>query len=263
MAAVIEQMTTGRVVPSKAEPRVATRTDAVIVATIFDRILEVFDEGLAQMPEAPPVSGYRQSVALDDGRAVAMALEDMPYRQYRLSLDFGRGAKSGELRLIFPYDSTGQDGAVALMDAQWRKGWHAAVMQTQALVEAVLHRFTIPLDEIGSLDVGSIIPIPLAAVAQVSLEGGDGQCVATGKLGQCNGHRAVRVAAGPVGEGVPRSVLSAQDFVIAGVADVAILATDAGAANAGSGDVPEDKGSDMGGAGQPGDAQMAEIGTVA
>ena len=260
-AAVIEQMTTGRVVPSRAEPRAATRTDAVIVATILDRILEIFDEGLAQMPDAPPVAGYRQSVALEDGRAVAMALEDMPYRLYRLSLDFGRGAKMGELRLIFPYDPSGQDQAAATLDAQWRSGWHAAVMQTQTVVEAVLHRFTIPLDEIGSLGVGALIPIPLAAVAQVSLEGSDGQCVATGKLGQCNGHRAVRVGAGPVGEGASKSVLSAQDFVIAG-ADAAVVQGEAVAVDPATMDAPAAGGSEGAGADQSGEAKVAELGAV-
>ncbi len=263
MAAVIEQLTTGRVVPSQADPRAATRTDAVIIATILDRILELFDEGLAQMTEAPPVAGYRQSVSLEDGRAVTMALEDMPYRLYRLSLDFGRGAKSGELCLIFPFDPAGKDAIECSIQAQWRSNWRAAVMQTLVLVEAVLHRFTIPLDEIGALAVGTRIPIPLTAVSRVSLEGENNRCVATGKLGQCNGHRAVRVAAGSATESPLTSELSARDFVMIGDAVAVNLANEGDTTDTGTVTPPDRAASDGAMSDQADDEAMPQPGTVA
>ncbi|MFV2002692.1 MAG: FliM/FliN family flagellar motor switch protein, partial [Paracoccaceae bacterium] len=220
MAAIIEQLTTGRVVPGRAEPREATRTDAVVVATVLDRLLEVFDDGLGRMQTPPPVAGFRQAVSLPDGRAVKMALEEMPYRLFRLSLDFSHGAKTGELRLIFPFDLSDQGASDATLQARWRNQWHQALSQTQTDVEAVLHRFSLPLDEIESLRVGALIPVPASAVAAVSLEGGDGRCVATGKLGQCGGHRAVRIISGELAEAPPTVDLSAQDMVLSDVDEV-------------------------------------------
>ncbi len=262
MAAVIEQMTTGRVVPSQADPRQATRTDAVIVATILDRILEIFDEGLAQITDAPQVAGYRQSVALEDGRAITMALEDMPYRLYRLALDFGRGAKSGELSLIFPCDPTGQGANASVMQAQWRANWRHAVMQSEVSVEAVLHRFTIPLDELGSLAAGTYVPVPVECVGRVSLEGSDRRCVATGKLGQCGGHRAIRLAAGPVSEQLSVSEISVLDFAADSESDAVKSDGKAATADAGAKGAPDVASSEDGGADQAGDARVPEMGTV-
>jgi len=262
MAAVIEQLTTGRVVPSQADPRTATRTDAVIVATILDRILEIFDEGLAQVTDAPPVAGYRQSVSLEDGRAITMALEDMPYRLYRLALDFGRGAKSGELSLIFPRDPTGQSAISSSAQAQWRANWRHAVMQSEVMVKAVLHRFTIPLDELGSLEVGTFVPMPLASVDRVSLEGSDRRCVATGKLGQCGGHRAIRVAAGSATEQPATSEMSAQDFATSDDPPAASLESETVPMDTGEAPPPGALGSDDANSDPSGDAAMPQMGTA-
>ncbi|MGR3344879.1 MAG: FliM/FliN family flagellar motor switch protein, partial [Paracoccaceae bacterium] len=262
MAAVIEQMTTGRVVPSQADLRTATRTDAVIVATILDRILEIFDEGLAQVTDAPPVAGYRQSVSLEDGRAITMALEDMPYRLYRLALDFGRGAKTGELSLIFPDDPSGRGANASSVQARWRANWRNAVMQSEVLVEAVLHRFTIPLDELGNLEVGTFVPIPLECVSRVSLEGSDRRSVATGKLGQCNGHRAVRVAAGSATEQPATSEMSTQDFATRGGPPAANLESETVPMDTGEAPPPGALGSDDANSDPSGDAAMPQMDTA-
>ncbi len=234
----------------------------MIVATILDRILEIFDEGLAQVTDPPPVSGFRQSVSLEDGRAITMALEDMPYRLYRLALDFGRGAKSGELSLIFPRDPTGQSAISSSAQAQWRANWRHAVMQSEVMVKAVLHRFTIPLDELGSLEVGTFVPMPLASVDRVSLEGSDRRCVATGKLGQCGGHRAIRVAAGSATEQPATSEMSAQDFATSDDPPAASLESETVPMDTGEAPPPGALGSDDANSDPSGDAAMPQMGTA-
>ena len=67
-------------------------------------------------------------------------------------------------------------------------------MATPAQLEAVLHRMTIPLGAVTGLKVGDMIPLPMAAVELLRLEGLGGRKLVFGKLGQSHGHRAVRLS---------------------------------------------------------------------
>ena len=67
------------------------------------------------------------------------------------------------------------------------------VMQTEARLGAILHRVTLPLGAVMALLPGEILPLPAAALGHVVVEGVDGRPLATGKLGQNRGMRAVRL----------------------------------------------------------------------
>jgi len=193
MSALVEQLITGRVVPSPADPRPPTRTDAAVIAEFMGMMLKVFDDGLAQIGDAPPVSGFRQVGLLEDSRAVTMALEDIDYRHYRLSLDLADGAKTGELQLIFPWNRVMPAASTGAGISRWKTDWRDVVKTTHAPIEAILHRTSMPISEIARLQVGTTILIPAEAIGAMSLEGENRHPVATGRLGQTNGHRAVRV----------------------------------------------------------------------
>ena len=135
-------------------------------------------------------------------------------------------------------------------------------MQSEALVEAVLHRFMIPLDEIGSLEVGTSVPIPLECVSRVLLEGSDGRCVATGKLGQCGGRRAVRVAAGSQSEQLAASELSVLGFAANSEADAVNLENEAATVDPGAIAALDMASSEIGNSDQPEDADAPEMGIV-
>jgi flagellar motor switch protein FliM len=193
VAALVEHQTTGRVVPDEAEARTPTRTDAVMVAELIDRIILLFETNLAPMDDPPPVFGYRYATSLENPRAVAMALEDMPYRIYRLKLDFGIGAKSGYVSLIFPWFSASAEQLDAKQSKEWTQTLKSSVCETHVQVEAVLHRQKMSFAQITALEVGSTVLIPGAALAMVTVQGSDGQGVGRAKLGQMSGYRAVRV----------------------------------------------------------------------
>ncbi len=194
VSAFLEQLITGRIVPAQAETRAPTPTDAAVMVNILNLILGGFNTEMAAVPEAPPVIGFRQSGLLEDGRAVAMALEDIAYRVYELGLDMGNGAKKGQLRLVFPWDSATPQAGQGMGGSEWDKAWPQTIGGTQAAIQAILYRKSMSLNDITELQVGTLIPIPTEAIAAISLEGSDHRAVAMGRLGQSNGHRAIRVA---------------------------------------------------------------------
>lgn len=193
ISALVEHLTTGRIVPGEAAPRRPTRTDAVMVSDFLDRFLGLFDEMLQTLPDVPPVRSFRYSALLAEPRMVQMALEDVDYRLYRLRIDLGRGARSGEMLLAFPFAAARATGPGPADAAGWQRDLDAAVMQSEVPVRAVLHRVLMPLDDITRWRPGDMLDIPVAALTAVELEGIDRRVVATAKLGQVTGHRALRI----------------------------------------------------------------------
>lgn len=194
VAGVVEHLTTGRVVPAVSEPRTATRTDAMMISDLLNRVLGAFDAELKQMPDAPPVAGFHHLLVLEDARAVLMALDEIPYRQLTLAVDLGGGAKMGEIFLYFPYEPPRKTDYRTREYDEWHDKWHEQVMEIRAPIEAVIHRVSMPVTEVMALEVGSLIPVPIEQITAVSLEGSDGHSVAIGKLGQLAGFRAIRIS---------------------------------------------------------------------
>lgn len=186
VAAIVEIQTTGRVSPHPAPPRPPTRTDGVLAADLVDRFLEVFEEQTADMEAAPPVEGFRYAMPLDDQRAIELALPEGAYLAMTLTIDFGRGAKTGTLRIAVP---AVERASAAQIGAELE----ATLMDAETGLTAVLHRLRMPLDEVTRLQPGDLIPVPLAAVGRLSLEAPGAGVVGHARLGQMNGHRAVRV----------------------------------------------------------------------
>ncbi len=193
VSAVVEHMVTGRVVPGPAEDRTPTATDAAVLRDMFDRIMQQFDETLSAMETAPPVTGFRASSIMENARAVELALEEMDYRRYVISVDFSGGAKTGELQLIFPWHPEFGTSAQLSQSRRWSREWQAAVKSSRARLDAVLCRLPMPLEQVGEMRVGDLIKLPRSALDAVSIEGADGQAVATGRLGQAQGMRAIRL----------------------------------------------------------------------
>ena len=195
LAALVEIQTTGRVVPNPAAPRAPTRTDAIMAADFIDRMLELFEEVVeeAELSILAAISGFRYAMPMSDTRAVLMALEDIPYRQFTLTMDLGSGAKEGSMQLVFPFDpprlrvdrGDTAGGTETLADA---------VMDTKAEMTAVLHRREMPLAAVTALTVGALVPVPREALVNVRLEDVTGREISLGRLGQVGGHRAVRIS---------------------------------------------------------------------
>lgn len=194
VAALIEIQTTGRVVPRPAEPRPPTRTDAIMCADFIDRTLEIVEARLVEAggPGAPAFSGFRYAMALADERAIAITLDDMPYRIMKLPLDFVQGAKLGEILLALPFYPPGQ-GMRGGDGGRFTEAMRARVLNAQACLSAVLARHSMTLAQVARLEVGSVIALPREALARVEIADLQGRVVAHGRLGQADGHRALRL----------------------------------------------------------------------
>jgi flagellar motor switch protein FliM len=116
-------------------------------------------------------------------------------------LRLGNGAKSGAVMLALPAEGRGRAPKPApsatpapVAAALFAKALSDQVMRTEADIAAVLHRFTVPLSVVMALKVGDLVPLSTAALDRIVLQGLDGRPLATGRLGQNGGMRAVRLA---------------------------------------------------------------------
>ena len=70
-------------------------------------------------------------------------------------------------------------------------------MQTPTEVESIIGRLRLPLAIEETLKVGQVLPLLELDIGAVSLNASDGSCIATCRLGQSGGMRAVRVEPKP------------------------------------------------------------------
>ena len=120
----------------------------------------------------------------------------------------------GEVALIFPAAGQGPapvgmsdnpevlDAVAASRLAEagreeiWAQALARAVAHATTEVVAVLGRVSLSLSDVLALDVGVSLPLPMAALQMVQLEGVGGTLLCRGQIGQGNGRRALRLYAG-------------------------------------------------------------------
>jgi flagellar motor switch protein FliM len=199
LSGMIEMQMMGRVSPAPPASRKPTRTDAAMVAGFIDRAMEELELALAEDGDLVWAGGFRYASFLDDPRPLGLLLDDLPLRVLSAEVSLSKGAKSGPVLLALPADGRGprparlapQDPAAS--GAGFAQALADQVMAAESRLHAVLHRVTIPLSAVMGLKPGDLMPLPMAAIERVVLEGLDGRRVATGKLGQNRGMRAIRL----------------------------------------------------------------------
>ncbi|WP_297769768.1 FliM/FliN family flagellar motor C-terminal domain-containing protein [uncultured Roseovarius sp.] len=200
LAALIEVQTTGAVHPGVARPRVPTRTDAAMVAPLIDAVLAGVD---AQMRDA--VAGYRPrgfsfGDMVEDTRALALLLLAPEFDVLRLNVDLGPGIKTGRLDVLLPVDISPRiptDDATVAGDGP--VGLGNVVINAPLVLDAAMARLRIPLRDVWAFKIGDLVPVPREAIGETELLGPKGHLVATARLGQMNGWRALRLIAGGAG----------------------------------------------------------------
>jgi flagellar motor switch protein FliM len=205
LSAMIEMQTMGRVGNGAPPVRKPTRTDATMVAGIIDGALADLEAALDYDPDLVWAGGFRYASFLDDPRPLGLLLEEDSYRVLEAELRLASGAKSGAVLLALPAEGRGrlprpmpEETPAPIAQAQFAKALADQVMVTEAELAAVLHRTTIPLSQVMGLEPGAIVPLPMAALDKIVLQGLDGRQLAVGKLGQNRGMRAVRLLPEPV-----------------------------------------------------------------
>ena len=203
-SAMVEVLTMGRCGTQPPDPRRPTRTDSAMLAPLADLALANLEEALAEEGDLVWTSGFRFASFIEEARPLGLLLEEMPYRVVQATASLAAGARSGEILLILPAEGKGRKPrakANAIPDAVARPAFAAALSQrvdaAEVQIDAVVARLRMPLAETMRLAVDMVLPLPNAALDQISFEGMDGRNVAIGRLGQHRGMRAVRLTSDP------------------------------------------------------------------
>ena len=227
LAAMTEMQTIGRVSAALPMPRKPSRTDAAMVAGFVDMALAGLETALAEVSDLIWAGGFRYASFLDDPRPLGLLLEDIAYRVLVAEVSIEMGVRVGHILLALPAAGRGQQTkvvanalSVAGADHAFRADLTEQVEDAVCVLQAVVHRLTCPLSAVISLQVGDVLPMPLATVDRVWFEGLDGQRIADGRLGQNRGMRAVRLSpsqhAKPAHTDVSHEIADAQTLAVAG-----------------------------------------------
>lgn len=200
LASVIEMQTIGRVAATTPLPRRPTRTDAAMSIRLIDTALSMLETALACASDLTWTGGFRYASFLEQARPLGLLLDDVPYRVLVCDLDIAAGARSGRVLLALPAEGRGPmpanpppSGETPVTAQAWRAGLSGAVLGAEVVMDAVIGTMRLPLAQAMALEVGMLLPLPDARVDSVRLLVPGGEGMATGKLGQTRGMRAIRL----------------------------------------------------------------------
>lgn len=176
VAALVSMQMTGRV--GDMVPRRPTRVDATLCRNAIDIALATAGEAAA---------GFRVDQFLTGADALDLFLPagDLTVLRTDVSLN---GQQPGLFLILPPALATEGEGE------GFGTGLADQVMASEAVLNAVLCRMTVPLEAILHLQVGTTVPLPRASLEGVGFETVSGQRVAEGRLGQNRGLRAIRLS---------------------------------------------------------------------
>ncbi|MGR3466048.1 FliM/FliN family flagellar motor switch protein [Limimaricola sp.] len=189
--AVVEAQTLGAPRAQAVPAGPVTGTEAAMMAPLLSGLLERF--GPIDDSELQAAVGLRPGLRLADKRAAGLILPEARYELLRFDVEIGPGSgRTGALMLALPgrADATCETPPAAAWEAALRD----SVLQAPAELEAVLHRMRLPAHEIEALAEGDLLMLPGVDLTAIRLEDGRGRPVATVRLGQRAGLRAVRLA---------------------------------------------------------------------
>lgn len=200
LSALVEVLTMGKCGTQTPDPRKPTRTDAAMLSPLADLALSHLEEALAEEGDLVWVSGFRFASFIEEARTLGLLLEDITYRALTARLSLAHGARVGDMVLVLPAEGRGRKPRArpnAVPDAVARPAFAAAlagrVEAASCQIDAVLTRLSMSLSDVMRLSVDMVLPLPNAALDQITFEGLDGRPVGEGKLGQHRGMRAIRL----------------------------------------------------------------------
>jgi flagellar motor switch protein FliM len=198
-AALSEYRLTGLLAARSGPWRPVTDIDAELLRDFVDAALTGLRGILPDAPAALRFGGH-----LPDIRTLPYVLPPGRLDWLSAELSLGEGETHGPLLVALPQGwLSGAPPARARPGhaAVWRDRLRAAVTAAPAPLDAVLHRLRLPLARVQGLAPGDRIALPRDALDRVAVEAPGRLRVATGRLGQARGLRAVRIGAPPAAEG--------------------------------------------------------------
>lgn len=189
-SAVIEMLTMGNLLPPSEDQRGVTRTDAVMAVPFADQLLkELAEVGFGSGAFDP--AAYDMG-PIDDLRTAGLVMTQGLYRSWRITVQMGGGERQGEMLIALrPQVETPPAATKAKPD--WSEALRAALDEAPVELDAMLTRMVLPINKIEEFEVGQVLHLAGTTVGSVSLTGPSGKVVATARLGQVAGKRAVRI----------------------------------------------------------------------
>jgi flagellar motor switch protein FliM len=200
LAALIEVQTTGQVRPGIARSRPATPTDAAMVAAFVDTLMAQYDAQKTQGIAGHVARDFRFGDRIEDVRAMMLVLPAVEHDLFRLTVDLGSRAKSGQIDLLLPVAPARPQRAEGASGARDREGIAQMALNAPVVLDAVMARVPVMLRDVSAFRRGQIVPLSPEVLATTYLVASKGHVVAKVHLGQMNGWRAVRLISTEVGE---------------------------------------------------------------
>lgn len=194
--ALVEAQMMGRVAPEFDAERPVTSADAVLcgqLVTAFfsdlcadDRPGE-FESWVEDLTPGKRIRGPRDA---------SLALRNGVYRLLEFGVELTGTDRTAQLSLVLPDRATMDAGVKPATEMRWGTDFKSAVLKAPAELTAVLHRTRRTLKEVAALEPGNVIPLHGVTVDSIVLEAVGRKQAASGRLGQVNGMRAIRLTDG-------------------------------------------------------------------
>lgn len=195
VAAVVQQQTTGRVSDRTAEPRKYTDTDAALVSPLLEDVLRRACDLVEEDADLGIFQSIRFGARSDDARTLLLTLRAEKYCTFSLPVDIALGRHQATMMFVLPMDARSEDSGEPEEQEPDARAANSPFLDVETDLRAVLARFRLPVSELNALSVDDTLPLPRERLDDTALVSLTDKVVARGKLGQMNGHRAVRLMA--------------------------------------------------------------------
>lgn len=189
-SALVEMQTMGNLLPPAEDERKVTRTDAVMTVPFADKLLKELAEAGFGTGEFDPAA-YDMG-PMDDLRTAGLVMMQGRYRVWRVTIQIGGGECTGEVMIAIRPKVTAAPAAINPSDV-WAANLRGALEDAPADLDAELCKMTLPISKIEEFEVDQVLHLAGTTVGSVTLMGPAGQAIATARLGQVAGKRAVRI----------------------------------------------------------------------
>ncbi|AKS45747.1 flagellar motor switch protein FliM [Octadecabacter temperatus] len=210
-SALIEMQTMGSLLPLAETQRAVTRTDAVMTVPFAANLLAELGEVEFGTPDFN-MAAYDIG-PVENLRTAGLVMMQGQYRVWRVTVQLGGGEAQGEMMIALRPQSDNAPQPVEDSNA-WSTNLRDALDDAPADLDAVLSKMTLPIGKIDAFEVGQVVQLAGTTVGSVTLTGPGGEKVATARLGQVAGKRAVRIEDAQVDmQDAPPKLAPVQQFV--------------------------------------------------
>lgn len=197
VGALVQQQTMGTVteLPADAPARKSTRTDASLIAPFLDSLFKKLCTAPESEAERRLFEGVCFGAHMTELRLLKLAMEADEYVHFGITIDIAGGTRQGRMDFYLPQIAAEEPARQPGEDMPQvpTSTLERAVLDLPAQLQVSLFRARLTLAELADLSPGDAIPLPEGVLEKTEIMSISGKVVATGKLGQIGGLRAVKM----------------------------------------------------------------------